>query len=179
MIACNTSSALALPHLIAPIPLVGTIWPTVNAMAHTYKKIGVIATVGTAKSQAFEHAFAQKNPALKVCTVPCPLLVPIVEANQTNTSQTKQIVQEYLTPLIAQDIEALIYGCTHYPFLSNVVEASLPSSIVTIDPADYIIREVHDTLKKHQMLNEMKTTYYASGLDIFKDDSNVTITGTS
>ena len=144
VMACNTSSALALDALkdAYPFPILGLIEPTAHALAHVSKRIGVMATAATVNSRAYEKAFKQVNPDIEVFSVACPRLVPLIEAHQEQTPYARQCVEEYLQPLLAASIDTLVYGCTHYPYLAEVIREVLPEHITIADPANYVTQAV-------------------------------------
>jgi glutamate racemase len=127
MIACNTASALALPALQATtnVPVIGAVEPGASAAlaATTNGRIGVIGTLGTIRSGAYERAIAQRNPEAKVTTLACPLLVPLAEEGWTDDEITDAVARRYLQQLWSRDaaIDTLVLGCTHYPLLRNAL----------------------------------------------------------
>lgn len=137
LMACNTSSALALETVQGefPFPVLGLIWPGAQAAAHRGKRIGLIATPATVKSNAYRRAILEANPACQVWQVGCPEFVPLIEQNRIHDSYTHSVVARYLEPLKAAQIDTLIYGCTHYPHLAPVITPLLPQSATYINPA--------------------------------------------
>ena len=140
IMACNTSSALALETVRQEydIPILGVVLSGAKAAVRVGKKIGVISTPATAQSHAYRQAIQEINPDTQVWEIPCPKFVSLIEQNQLYTDYTKQVAKEYLKPLIAQNIDTLIYGCTHYRHLEKTIQALLPTSVQIIDPAEYI-----------------------------------------
>ncbi len=136
VIACNTSSALALPIIREEfsLPLIGMIEPGVNAALRVSGKgkVGVIATQGTVDSDAYGRMLRQHG--VKVYSQACPRFVPLIESGHINSPQMAQAIDEYLGPLRAAGVDALIYGCTHYPFLDSQIQAYM-GQIKTVDPA--------------------------------------------
>ena len=141
IMACNTSSALALETVQDEynIPILGLILPGARAAVHQGKTIGVIATPATAASNAYGQAIAEINPTIKVLQVGCPEFVMLIEQNQIDSAYTKEVARKYLQPLIEQNIDTLVYGCTHYRHLENVFRSILPPSVRLIDPAEHIV----------------------------------------
>ncbi|MCL1465964.1 glutamate racemase [Argonema galeatum] len=140
IVACNTSSALALETVRSEfnVPILGVILPGARAAVSIGKRIGVIATPATAASNAYRHAIQEIDPTVQVWQVGCPAFVPLIEQNRINDAYTYEVAKEYLAPLLQQQIDTLIYGCTHYPHLAPVLRAILPRSIRTVDPAVYV-----------------------------------------
>ncbi len=142
LMACNTSSALALEKVKSKfdIPILGLIVPGANAAVEQGKRIGVIATPATAASNAYRYAILDADASVQVWQVGCPYFVPLIEQNQLHDPYTYQIAQEYLTPLIQQQIDTLVYGCTHYPYLEAILRLLLPKSVNFIDPAVSLVK---------------------------------------
>lgn len=149
IMACNTSSALALDIVRSEFdfPILGLILPGARAAVREGKRIGVISTPATASSNAYGSAIAEINPKIKVWQVGCPHFVPLIEQNRIFDSYTKEVAKEYLEPLIERKIDALIYGCTHYPHLHSVLREILPASVNYIDPAKYVIAAAEQELE--------------------------------
>ncbi|MEM8639518.1 MAG: glutamate racemase [Cyanobacteria bacterium P01_G01_bin.54] len=137
VMACNTSSALALDEIrqSLPVPVLGLILPGARAAIRSGDRIGVIATPATVQSQAYPRAIHEINPQAQVWQVDCPEFVPLIEQNQIHTPETVAIVAEYLERLLVHDINTLVYGCTHYPHLAPIIERLLPTTVRSIDPA--------------------------------------------
>ncbi|MCL1471661.1 glutamate racemase [Argonema antarcticum] len=140
IVACNTSSALALEMVRSEfnVPILGVILPGARAAVSIGKRIGVIATPATAASNAYRHAIQEIDSTVQVWQVGCPAFVPLIEQNRINDVYTYEVAKEYLAPLLQQQIDTLIYGCTHYPHLAPVLRAILPRSIRTVDPAVHV-----------------------------------------
>jgi glutamate racemase len=140
IMACNTSSALALETVREEFsfPILGIILPGAKAAVEQGKRIGVIATPATAKSNAYRHAILEINPELPVWQVGCPELVPLIEQSRIYDSYTTQVAYSYLEPLLQQEIDTLVYGCTHYPLLAPVIRSLVPSYVKLVDPAVHV-----------------------------------------
>lgn len=149
LMACNTSSALALETVQSEfeIPILGLILPGARAALTRGERIGVIATPATAASNAYRQAIQEMNPGVQVWQVGCPAFVPLIEHNRIHDPQTYEVAREYLTPLIEQRIDTLIYGCTHYPHLAPVLRSLLPSSVELVDPAVHLVAAVVQELE--------------------------------
>ncbi|GAB4212954.1 MAG: glutamate racemase [Synechococcales cyanobacterium] len=140
--ACNTSSALALEQVQAqcPVPLLGIIRPGAQAAAKQGSRIGVLATTGTVQSQAYPRALSELGA---ICwQVPCPSFVPLIEAGHRDSLQVRQVAQEYLQPLLAAQIDTLVYGCTHYPLLDPLFRQLLPPQVRRVDPAVAVVQAI-------------------------------------
>ncbi|MEB3181184.1 MAG: glutamate racemase [Nostocaceae cyanobacterium] len=141
IMACNTSSALALEAVRSefPIPILGLILPGARAAVQHGKRIGVIATPATAASNAYKNAILEIDPKVQVWQVGCPEFVPLIEQNRITEPYTVEVAREYLTPLLQQEIDTLVYGCTHYPHLAPVLRSLLPSHVKLVDPAVHVV----------------------------------------
>ena len=144
VIACNTASALALDAIetAVPVPVLGVIQPGAMA-ARAASRTGdvlVIATDATVHSHAY--AAACQAQGLRALEKACPLLVPLVEEGWTNHPVTAQVIRIYLDELSAEaaakglDPDTLVLGCTHYPLLRPLIEASVPAGMRVIDSAE-------------------------------------------
>lgn len=168
IMACNTSSALALDPVQGefPFPVLGLIRPGAQAAALQGRRIGVIATQATVTSRAYTHAIQEINPACQVWEVGCPNFVPIVEQNQIQSLQAQRTAATYLQPLIAANIDTLVYGCTHYPHLAPVLKPILQSTMQYVDPAISMVaaaaREL-DALGLRSSTPAWSTEFYVSG----------------
>jgi glutamate racemase len=119
VVACNTATAHALPMLEAelPVPVIGVVGPGARAAVKGTRNghIGVIGTEGTIRSGAYVRAIHAESPDAKVTALACPLFVPLVEEGWTNHDATWVIAEEYLAPLLRDDVDTLVLGCTHLP----------------------------------------------------------------
>jgi glutamate racemase len=131
VVACGTVSAIALFDLRKefPIPILGVIEPACDAAAKVTKSnhICVIGTPATVHSHAYSDYITSKYPHLTVSGIGCPLFVPLIENGfREDDPITKLTVERYLAEINGTDIDTLILGCTHYPFLSNAIKKQLP-----------------------------------------------------
>lgn len=168
IMACNTSSALALEAVRQEydIPILGVILSGARAAVKVGKKIGVISTLATAKSHAYRQAIQEINSQAEVWEVPCPKFVHLIEQNQLYTTYTRDVTLGYLRPLLDNNIDTLIYGCTHYRHLEKTIRSLLPSSIKIIDPAEHIVVAAEKELSLLGLRNNQfpfPTNFYVSG----------------
>ena len=168
MMACNTSSALALEQVQAefPIPILGLIHPGARAAAKTGQRIGVIATPATVASDAYRQAILEVDATKQVWQVGCPKFVPLIEQDRLQDPTTADVAKTYLQPLVAAGIDTLIYGCTHYPHLAPVFQTFLPNTIQRIDPAQSMVRAAAKELELLDLKNTTPgrpTQFFVSG----------------
>lgn len=150
VIACNTATAHALTALRDEfdMPVIGVVEPGARAAVSvtTGGRIGVIGTVGTIKSGAYERAIRAIDPDVRITARACPLFVPVVEEGWTEHEATRLIAREYLEPLVAADIDTLVLGCTHYPLLKPLLHEILGPGVRLIDSAEETAAETARTL---------------------------------
>jgi glutamate racemase len=137
--ACNSTSSVALDFLKEKydLPIIGVVEPGVHAALKVTRnhKVGLIATEATVKSGAHRRLLVSFNPETVVFCQPCPLFVPLVEAGELDTPEAYRLAREYLEPLQAAEIDTLILGCTHYPYLIPVIRKILGPQVALVDPA--------------------------------------------
>lgn len=150
VIACNTATAHALTALREQfdMPVIGVVEPGARAAVAvtTRGRIGVIGTVGTIKSGAYERAIRAIDSDVFIAARACPLFVPLVEEGWTDHDATRLVAREYLEPLIAADIDTLVLGCTHYPLLKPLLREVLGPDVRLIDSAEETAAETARTL---------------------------------
>ena len=150
VIACNTATAHALTTLREDLdmPIVGVVEPGARAAvaATTRGHVGVIGTVGTIKSGAYERAIRAIDPDIRVTARACPLFVPLVEEGWTEHEAARLIAREYLEPLVDARIDTLVLGCTHYPLLKPLLRDVLGPEVRLIDSAEETAAETARTL---------------------------------
>ncbi|MBQ7555301.1 glutamate racemase [bacterium] len=154
VIACNTATALALPEITAPVPMLGVIEAGARAALSASKnyKIGVIGTSATIASEAYPNVLRKMNPECAIYAHPCPLFVPLVEEGWLDREATKMVVKEYLTPLKMAGIDTLVLGCTHYPLLAGVIGDFLGPDVKLVDSASACAAELESILKNEGLL---------------------------
>jgi glutamate racemase len=154
VVACNTSSAISLPVLekTLPVPVIGVVLPGASAAVKKSKnkKIAVIGTETTIKSNAYKKAILSLDKTCKVKGIACPLFVPLVEEGWLKGDVVELTAQKYLSPLRRFDADVLILGCTHYPLIKKVISATV--NIPLIDSAFETVREVKHVLLIKKML---------------------------
>ncbi len=157
VVACNTSSSVALPLLKRSfsLPIIGVIRPGAKkASSVTRNKIiGVIATQATVNSQSYTKNIKLFDPTIKVKSQACPLFVPLAEEGWVDKPVTESVAREYLKPISHFKIDTLILGCTHYPLLKNVVQKVMGKGVMLIDSAKEVAFEVKELLKTLNLEN--------------------------
>ena len=136
-----------------PVPLWGVIEPGARqAVAATAGRVGVIATESTVRSSAYDRALKRLRPELQVTSRACPLFVPLVEEGWHDDPVTVEIARRYLEPLLAEKIDTLVLGCTHYPLLVPLLQRLTGGEVALIDSAEAVAAEVADELGRLDLL---------------------------
>jgi len=159
VVACNTVSAVALDmlRLELDVPVLGVIEPGAGAGVAASKRgrIGVIATEGTVSSGAYERAVASRDSRAETFMASAPLLVPLAEEGWTDGEVPRLAARRYLQPLVDNDIDVLVLGCTHYPLLRGAIEAELSSlaagPVPVVDSAEATAAELSALLDARDM----------------------------
>jgi len=158
VVACNTSTALALPRLKDkfPLALIGVIEPGVRRALQVTrnKRIGIIGTEATIQSGAYTKALKARDERVEVYSRACPLFVPLVEEGWTDNAVASMTVETYLGSLKQSGIDTLILGCTHYPLLKKAIRTYLGKGVALIDSAEEIAKEAGSVLKKQSLVRK-------------------------
>lgn len=155
VVACNTSAALLQDHKTMGLcdhNLISIINPVAKEIAESdLKEVSVWATKFTIENSAYKKAINKLNPNIKVQEISCPKLVPIIENMDCSMEEKNAIINDYLDQ-ISKESESLIYGCTHYPHIDQIVKKQ--RNIKTIDPADAVVKELSDKGLINQITTE-------------------------
>ncbi|MDD4982181.1 MAG: glutamate racemase [Candidatus Omnitrophota bacterium] len=156
-VACNTVSSFALPKIKNHfrVPIVGVISPGAREAVYATKnkRVGVIGTKGTIRSQAYEQEIKRLDPKVKVTAIACPLFVPFVEEGWLNQDVVSTVARRYLKPLKDSKVDTLILGCTHYPLLKSVIRDVMGGKVTLIDSAKQVAVEVNKILSDEGLLS--------------------------
>lgn len=170
VVACNTATTAAISHLRGnyDLPFVG-IEPAVKpaALCTRTKRIGLLATKGTIESDFFNNTKERYAQGVKVISRAGDGLVDLVEAGRTDGPETEKLLRSYLGPMVAENIDVLILGCTHYPFLIPVIKKIVGDAIEIIQPAPAVAKRVESLLGEFNLActDEARGEYsfYSSG----------------
>lgn len=158
VVACNTASAVALDDLRSrwKLPILGVIEPGANAAAASSSngRVGVIGTTSTVHSGAYEKALKSINPDLKVTSKDCPLLVPMVEEGWPEDDVLTGVLARYLGVFKQTDIDALILGCTHYPYLRNAIQNTVGQGVTLVDSGHETAKAVAAILQARNLIHK-------------------------
>ncbi len=140
IIACNTIASVAQEAIqeLSPVPVLDVIDAGARiAVAETRSKnVGVIGTPATINSNAYARAINRCDPEIRIFSQACPLFVPLVEEGWLDHPVTRLTAEEYLKPVIAEHVDTLVLGCTHYPLLKALLEDILGKDIHLVDSAE-------------------------------------------
>lgn len=159
VLACNTATAVALETVRQEtrVPILGVVRPGAAAAlsASTHRSIGVMATEGTVRSQAYVRAIKDLDPLARVHQQACPRLVPLVEAGQSDTPAAVEAIREYVGWMV-QGVEPLVdtvlLGCTHYPLLRPAIARVAAPVVRVVDSATTTAYAVREVLASHGLL---------------------------
>lgn len=156
--ACNTASALALETIAkeTDLPMIGVVEPgaKVAVEATRNKKIGLIGTRATVKSGMYQRVIQNTDPEIQVLAQPCPLFVPLVEEGWQKDPVTVEVAKRYLDPLLEQEIDTLILGCTHYPILRSLLKELVGEQVTLVNPAYETALDLGRLLERQGLLRE-------------------------
>jgi len=153
LIACGTVSTTSLETLQAEndLPIVGVVEPTCRRalLVTKNKKVGIIATLASVRSGAYEALLKKLDGEVEVYSAPCPLFVPLVENERFHRGDIviETVAREYLEPLKATGIDTLILGCTHYPLLMDVVADIMGPEVTLVSAGEESAFELKRLLK--------------------------------
>jgi glutamate racemase len=155
VIACNSASAACLRDAREryDVPVVEVILPAVRrAVAATRNgRIGVIGTIATVTSGAYEDAFAAAS-GVEVITAACPRFAEFVERGITSGRQLLGLAESYLAPVSAAGVDTLVLGCTHYPLLTGLLSVVMGESVTLVSSAEETAKEVYRVLTDRNLL---------------------------
>jgi glutamate racemase len=171
VVACNTASAAALIHLRATFPQVPFVGmePAVKPAAERSRKrtIGVIATQATFQGDLFASVVDRHAQGVHVLTQTCPGLVEEIERGNVDGEDVRRLLEERLAPLREAGVDALVLGCTHYPFALRAIQDAAGPGVEVIDPAPAVARQVRRVLSERELLDPSpgpaETVYITSG----------------
>lgn len=158
VVACNTATTNAIQDLRAKynVPFIG-IEPAIKPAA-THSKtqtIGILATQGTLNSELFNKNVEKFNNT-KIIEQVGHGLVPLIEKGEINSPEMTTLLKSYLLPMIEANIDYLVLGCSHYPYLIPQIKTILPAHIQIIDSGEAVARQTQNVLKEKVGLSNLK-----------------------
>ena len=177
VVACNTAASVALGELqsLLSVPVIGVVEPGARALVHTTKnnRVAVIGTVGTIASGAYENAVAsvarEISGEIALTATACPGFVEFVERDETSGKAVTELAERLLAPIRKADVDALLLGCTHYPYLSDVIGKVMGSGVKLINSANATASVVRDALATNNIARSVVSgergphEFYSSG----------------
>ncbi len=150
VVACNTAAAAALDLLRfeCEVPVVSVVDPGARALVRATRsgRVGVIGTVGTIGSGAYQRAVRATRTSVELSCAACPGFVEFVERGETDSEQVHVLAERLLAPLVEAEVDALLLGCTHYPFLARTIGDVMGRDVVLVSSADETAFEVRAIL---------------------------------
>ena len=181
IIACGTaSSVLNACEPITEIPFTGVVLPAVQAACGATRlgKIGVIGTPATIKSGSYGKAIRTIRPDTFVAGNPCPLFVPLVENGFVgkNNEVARLVAKQYLAPIIAEKVDTLILGCTHYPLLEDIIADIMGDGVTLISAGKEAAKYASAILTEKELLSDRTDLgtnefYVSDSVEMFTDNA--------
>jgi len=157
VIACNTVTAVAIDHFRSDyqVPFVG-MEPAIKpaALQTKSKKIGILATENTLNSRLFKQTFEKFAKDLEVFIQPGYGLVELVEQSAQNSDHAQSLLEKYLHPMMEKGMDTLVLGCTHYPFLMEMIKKVTHNRVAIIDPADAVANQTKRLLIQFNLASD-------------------------
>lgn len=170
VIACNTATAAAVNYLRGrlSLPILGMEPAVKPAVEQSLTgAVGILATENTLKSEKFSDLVNQFGRQAIVVTQQCSGLVEQIELGDFSSPELRNLVEQYISPLLAKGVDSIVLGCTHYPFIRTVIEELVGDSIRVIETGDAVARHLHSRLSQLSLLNpctvQGKIDGYTSG----------------
>ncbi|BCA94552.1 glutamate racemase [Legionella antarctica] len=156
VIACNTATTAALPHLqnmLPEIPVLGVVTPGASAAAAatSSQRIAVLATETTIASHAYQKLITQQLPEALITSRACSVLVALAEEGMVNNSVAHEALKHYLHDL--SHVDTVLLGCTHFPVFRPLLESLLPCEVAVVDSAQATALSLHALLEQQDLLN--------------------------
>jgi len=156
VVACNTASAAALHSLREEFPMIPFVGmePAVKPAAEQTVTgvVGVLATVATFQGELYASVVERFAKGVTVLQDTCPGLVAQIEAGNLEGRETREILEKALQPMLAQGIDTVVMGCTHYPFVIPLIQQIAGANVRVIDPAPAVARQTKRILEAHHLL---------------------------
>jgi glutamate racemase len=181
VVACNTATAAGLDELRAeiPVPIVDVVAPGAIALVRTTVtgRVAVIGTVGTMSSGAYVRAVVDTGAPVRLTSAACPGFVEFVERGQTTGDEVMVLAERLLAPIRAAEVDTLLLGCTHYPFLARTIADVMGPDVTLVSSADETAFAVRDSLGELGLLRGEDVVgehrFVSSGdVDLFRELGN-------
>jgi glutamate racemase len=160
LVACNTASAVASSvfNRYAPVPFVDPVTPICRWLVAEgrYRKLGVLATPATVASNRYPNLLDTLQASMDLYQVPCENLATVIEEGGVDTPACEALLQQYVAPLNTERVDAIVLGCTHYPYAHARIAELAPDAEI-LDPDVFMVLEVKRLLQAHELLNPART----------------------
>ncbi|RKE91879.1 glutamate racemase [Ichthyenterobacterium magnum] len=174
VVACNTATTNAIKTLreAYDVPFIG-IEPAIKpaSLQSKTKSVGILATKGTLSSELFYKTTDLFSNGINVIEQTGDGIVPLIETGKTNSEEMKTLLGVYLKPMIASDIDHIVLGCTHYPYLIPLLKDMLPKHVKIIDSGLAVAKQTKNILEQNNLLN----TEVLDATNLFYTNGNVAI----
>ena len=178
VMACNTTSSVIYEKIKYKYPF--EIYPIVQIACKklaelNFSKIGILATNATVNSNVYKKEIKKYNPNIEVIQIACPEWVKIVESNKINEPDSKNKIKEKVDEIMLHKPDALVLGCTHYPYLTDIIK-NFSNNHLLIDPAVYFVEYIKNNLQEKQLLEDAKGEekfYVSSNPEGFKQSARM------
>ena len=161
IIACNTMAAVAYDTVknLSPVPVLEVIDAGARMAVSTTRKkeVGVIGTPATINSNVYARAIHRHDPSIRVFSQACPLFVPLVEEGWLDHPVTRLTAQEYMKPVLAERIDTLVLGCTHYPLIKALLQEMVGDDVLLVDSAEAMADITADLLVEKNLANHRRS----------------------
>jgi glutamate racemase len=158
LVACNAATSAALPRLQeeCSVPVVGVITPEAHAavQATRTRRVGLLATQATVEAGRYGDLVRALDAGVRLFSVACPRLVPLIESEEPFGPETTEAVREYAAPLQREDVDTVILGCTHYPLIRPIFQRVFGRDVTLVFSAEETAREVAETLERKGIAND-------------------------
>lgn len=170
VVACNTAASVA-PHLFAQypdVPFVDPVTPICRWLKEDarYQTVGVMATIATVASNRYQTLLDDLQAPVKLHQVGCGNLATLIEEGEGDTSACDGLLRKYIRPLREAEAQAIVLGCTHYPYVMDQIAALAPEADI-LDPAVFMALEAKRLLAEHQLAETRKTGRSVAKVDYF------------
>lgn len=169
LVACNTATTNAIAELRVryDIPFVG-IEPAIKpaALMSVTKKVGILATKGTLYSSMFHKTVTDHTSGIELITQEGVGLVEAIESKEDRTEELQELIQSYIRPMLEQNVDTLVLGCTHYPYLIPLIESVSQSRLRIIEASEAVVKQLEKRLIEVNQLsstNETTHQFYTTG----------------
>lgn len=170
VVACNTATTNAITHLRNKynVPFIG-IEPAIKPASLQTKtnKIGILATKGTLHSELFEKTSKKLNSQIEIIDTIGTGLVELIEDGKIDTDEMRTLLNKYLTPMVQANIDHLVLGCSHYPYLIHQIKNIIGDGVTVIDSGFAVAKQTKNVLSKQELLakenRDAKHLFYTNG----------------